>query len=139
MGKQTYAEKLRDPRWQKKRLEVFERDEWTCRGCGECDKTLNVHHRYYLSGIEPWEYEIESLITYCNECHESEFIGGLRKEIVRRCGMVPPSCEWNLQYILLCLCNDYFPLQYRERVLKEADAAFREFGTFKDIVAVPHG
>jgi len=30
----TYKEKLLDPRWQKKRLEVLERDGWACRALG---------------------------------------------------------------------------------------------------------
>lgn len=29
----NYAEKLRDPRWQKLRLQVMERDEWMCEIC----------------------------------------------------------------------------------------------------------
>jgi hypothetical protein len=89
--------------------------------------------------MEPWEYEIESLITYCNECHESEFIGGSRKKLVRLCGMVPPSFECRLQFMLSCLCNDHFPLEYRKRVLQDADAAFREFCEFQDMIAVHHG
>jgi len=26
--KEQYSEKLKDPRWQRKRLAIFERDEW---------------------------------------------------------------------------------------------------------------
>jgi hypothetical protein len=29
-SRKTYSEKLRDPRWQKKRLQIFERDEFMC-------------------------------------------------------------------------------------------------------------
>lgn len=29
----TYSQKLRDPRWQKKRLEILERDSFTCQHC----------------------------------------------------------------------------------------------------------
>ena len=25
----SYSDKLKDPRWQRKRLEIFERDNWT--------------------------------------------------------------------------------------------------------------
>lgn len=66
----TYSEKLRDPRWQKKRLEVMERDEFTCVTCGRKDKTLNVHHWYYRKGNEPWDYPTESLVCLCEDCHE---------------------------------------------------------------------
>src|SRR5262245_31613135 len=68
----AYQQKLLDPRWQKKRLEVFERDEWTCQACHDKEATLHVHHRYYEQGCEPWEYPLDAFITYCAECHELE-------------------------------------------------------------------
>lgn len=73
MKKSNYYEKLKDPRWQKKRLEVFERDNFTCQRCDATNKTLNVHHKVYLPDARnPWEYELEYLITLCQECHEKE-------------------------------------------------------------------
>lgn len=71
-NKKTYSEKLRDPRWQKKRLEILSRDEFTCRNCGDTETTLHVHHKYYERNLEPWEYPEEALITLCEICHESE-------------------------------------------------------------------
>lgn len=68
----TYREKLLDPRWQKKRLEIFDRDDFSCKKCGGKTKTLHVHHLFYQSGKEPWDYENKYLITLCHECHESE-------------------------------------------------------------------
>ena len=68
----TYAEKLKDPRWQKKRLEIFARDKWTCQGCGDTTQTLNVHHRRYSSGLDPWESDDVDLITLCDNCHGEE-------------------------------------------------------------------
>lgn len=65
-----YSEKLKDPRWQKKRLEILQRDEFTCQNCGDKENTLNVHHIAY-SG-EPWEAPNNLLITYCEECHKQE-------------------------------------------------------------------
>ncbi len=35
-----YLEKLKDPRWQKKRLAVMERAGWKCQCCSETKKTL---------------------------------------------------------------------------------------------------
>lgn len=64
-----YAALYRDPRWQKKRLEVMERDDFTCRSCGSKTKTLNVHHAYYEKGKKPWEYPSDVLITWCEDCH----------------------------------------------------------------------
>lgn len=68
----TYSEKLKDPRWQKKRLEILNRDEWECSNCCRTDVTLHVHHEYYVSGREPWDYPAESLTTLCKDCHHGE-------------------------------------------------------------------
>jgi 5-methylcytosine-specific restriction endonuclease McrA len=68
----TYKEKLLDPRWQKKRLSIFERDAFTCRICRSQDKTLHVHHRTYRKDTEPWEYPDNLLITMCLDCHKEE-------------------------------------------------------------------
>ena len=69
----TYSEKLKDPRWQKKRLEIMERDEFYCHNCGNHEMTLHVHHIAYSDG-EPWDIENELLITLCELCHENETI-----------------------------------------------------------------
>lgn len=68
----TYSEKLKDPRWQKKRLEILQRDNWTCCNCGDDSKTLHVHHRIYINGKDPWEYPDHLLVTLCEYCHEGE-------------------------------------------------------------------
>jgi len=68
-AKPTYAEQLQSPKWQKKRLEIFNRDKWTCRLCGDKAKTLHVHHLLYCHGLRPWEYDNDFLITLCHDCH----------------------------------------------------------------------
>lgn len=72
----TYGEKLKYPRWQKKRLEIFDRDNWTCQSCDRVDLTLNIHHLKYLPGAEPWNYDNALLITYCELCHNTEHLIG---------------------------------------------------------------
>src|SRR5262245_53386302 len=67
--KPTYLEMLRDPRWQRKRLEVMQREDFACQDCGATDSTLNVHHTYYEKGKPPWDYPIESLKCLCEPCH----------------------------------------------------------------------
>jgi len=67
-----YSEKLKDPRWQRKRLEIFERDEWTCEICHDSTSTLIVHHRKYMANTEPWDYPDALLITLCENCHDTE-------------------------------------------------------------------
>lgn len=66
----TYFDKLKDPRWQKKRLECLNNAQFTCKSCGATDKTLHVHHRQYLKGSEPWEYEDAQLEVLCESCHK---------------------------------------------------------------------
>jgi hypothetical protein len=67
----NYRELLKDPRWQKKRLEVLQRDEFTCQCCPDNTSTLHVHHAKYFPGM-PWECPNEYLITLCESCHEAE-------------------------------------------------------------------
>lgn len=63
----TYSEKLKSPKWQKKRLEVLNRDDFTCQHCGDTETELHVHHLKY-SG-EPHEATLENLLTLCKDCH----------------------------------------------------------------------
>jgi hypothetical protein len=65
-----YSEQLLDPRWQKMRLHILERDSFTCVSCASGEKTLHVHHTFYEKGKAPWEYPAESLLTLCDDCHK---------------------------------------------------------------------
>lgn len=67
-----YSEKLKDPKWQKCRLLILERDNWECQWCGDEESTLHVHHLIYEQDKEPWEYEDELLVTLCENCHNEE-------------------------------------------------------------------
>ena len=70
--KEFYTEAIKNPLWQKKRLQILSRDNFTCQICGHDDKTLHVHHLYYESGMNPWEYPEDAMITLCEDCHKSE-------------------------------------------------------------------
>lgn len=70
MAKQSYIEKLKDPRWQKKRLECFDHYGWKCELCGETTRQLQVHHKEYIRGWEPWDYDFKQLAILCFACHE---------------------------------------------------------------------
>lgn len=69
-NQRAYFEKLKDPRWQKRRLEILARDNFTCE-CGDTESTLHIHHAYYIKNREPWEYPNWSLQTLCADCHKS--------------------------------------------------------------------
>jgi hypothetical protein len=64
-----YKDQLKSPKWQKKRLEVLSRDEFTCKMCGDKETELQVHHMFYKPKAKPWEYPINSLQTLCSNCH----------------------------------------------------------------------
>lgn len=66
----SYAKKLQNPLWQKKRLEILQRDEFKCLHCGCDDKELHVHHRWYQFGKDIWDYPDTCFETLCFECHE---------------------------------------------------------------------
>lgn len=84
----TYKEKLLDPRWQKKRLEIFQRDHFTCLDCGYMGRTLSVHHGYYPK-CEPWECPDEFLWTLCEVCHEAA--QQTLDTVKQYAGLMPPS------------------------------------------------
>lgn len=67
-----YKEQIKSPKWQKKRLEVMQKDNFTCQLCGNTESMLNVHHLSYHRDRNIWEYEEWELITLCENCHKEE-------------------------------------------------------------------
>lgn len=70
-----YKELLKDGRWQVKKTQIMQRDNFTCRMCGAKaadGTTLNVHHIQYRRGAKPWEYDDNELITLCENCHKTQ-------------------------------------------------------------------
>ena len=67
----AYKDDLKDGRWQKKRLEIMQRDEFKCTHCGDSTKTLNVHHKEYIKGKKPWDYDNSNFLCLCETCHEN--------------------------------------------------------------------
>lgn len=65
---QSYLEQLRDPRWQRKRLQVLDAAGWRCIRCAATQRTLHVHHREYRN-VAVWEYELSELEALCDACH----------------------------------------------------------------------
>jgi hypothetical protein len=67
----TYSEKLKDPRWQRRRLEILSKCDFACENCQTKSEQLHVHHRMYSRGKMPWEYEDWAFNVVCEECHSS--------------------------------------------------------------------
>jgi hypothetical protein len=64
-----YSKLLRHPKWQRRRLEVMQRDGFKCCKCGGDDIELHVHHKRYIKGRKPWDYEMGNFQTLCKRCH----------------------------------------------------------------------
>lgn len=71
----TYSDKLKDPRWQKRRLELLNQANFTCGQCDSKTNTLHVHHGLYRKGVEPWDYEDAVMHVLCEACHEKAEAG----------------------------------------------------------------
>jgi len=82
-----YKQMLKDPRWQKKRLEVFERAGWKCESCGDGTTELHVHHVEYKKGAKPWEYSMNDLQCLCKHCHKKD-----HKKTVTKSTNQPHAC-----------------------------------------------
>lgn len=89
-----YAQKLLDPRWQKMRLQVLERDEFSCTSCGDSEKTLFVHHGYYIFGNEPWDYPLDCFHTVCEDCHRAAEV--VREEMKILVGSLSIDAQYTL-------------------------------------------
>jgi hypothetical protein len=76
----NYSAQYKDPRWQKKRLEILERDRFQCSRCKDKDSTLHVHHIGYIKGKKVWDYRDNQLATLCESCHEEIHIFGAEIE-----------------------------------------------------------
>jgi hypothetical protein len=106
----TYSDKLQNPLWQRKRLEVLQRDNFCCNTCGNTKRTLHVHHKTYIYGKKPWEYELDNFDTLCNICHE--LIERLRKEynVLKKSDVLfikkRVSSKGTLLYYLYCKQHD---------------------------------
>ena len=56
-----------DPRWQRLRLEIMQRDGFACVACGDDRSTLHVHHMEYHGDL--WNTPHGELQTLCESCH----------------------------------------------------------------------
>lgn len=104
MAKTSYSEKLLDPRWQQMRLRVYERDGFACRCCGSADKTLHAHHVHYHHYSEgPWDYDMETIITLCADCHSDQHaeIQASKANVILALAKIG---YWN-SFDLDCLCD----------------------------------
>lgn len=89
MTRVTYAEQLKHPKWQQKRLRVFEAAGFKCVKCGERNLQLHAHHKVYLRGKFPWEYADDLLECLCESCHTEAH--AYRDELDMAIGKLPTA------------------------------------------------
>jgi len=101
-SQEAYRQALRDPRWQRRRLEILERDGWRCMECGDGATTLHVHHRCYVRGHLPWESPDTDLETLCEACHQREHLRNFERlvDALHQIDLIEPE---NLAWTLLQL------------------------------------
>jgi hypothetical protein len=68
-SKTKYSDLLKLPEWQKKRLEILQRDSFRCVRCNNARISLHVHHKFYQKGKSPWDYPDYNFETLCEVCH----------------------------------------------------------------------
>lgn len=59
--------------WQIVSAKIKIRDGFKCQVCGSNDK-LEVHHKFYFPDRKIWDYDSDTLITLCRNCHDAEHI-----------------------------------------------------------------
>lgn len=101
-------DQIKSPQWQKKRLEVLQRDNFQCQICGSTEKTLHVHHLYYKDNLNYWEYPDIAYITLCEDCHNREHkVRDSINQIVRhfnKCGITNTEIYEFLEIVYEYLC-----------------------------------
>lgn len=56
-------------------------------------KGLNVHHKYYVNGLKPWEYDNKALITLCSDCHQKRHEVSVPKYKTLSCKEIECHCK----------------------------------------------
>jgi replicative DNA helicase len=94
MNALEYREKLKDPRWQKVRFAIFNRDNWKCIRCGASERPLHTHHLSYTA-YDPWDEPLENLATLCEDCHSLEHgIDAENGTPIEDLATLPSSAKW---------------------------------------------
>ncbi len=126
----TYAEQLKHPNWQRRRLEILQRAEFRCESCADADTTLHVHHKIYRKGSKAWEYSDSELEALCERCHEAETL--LRRELDEALALLDSSClETLLGYakaLAIAAGNVAQEDEIKVRSAEEAEGLGRGFG-----------
>ena len=67
------------PEYKQWRADVFTRDNFTCKGCGQIGHELQAHHIKSWKHYPELRYEVSNGMTLCKQCHLS-----VRTRLIRR-------------------------------------------------------
>lgn len=56
--------------YKKWRKDIFTRDNWICRDCGDRGGELHAHHIFEFAKYEERRFDVANGITLCRSCHE---------------------------------------------------------------------
>lgn len=74
--------------WLEFREQAFLNLGYHCSRCSRSDEdvVLQVHHKIYIDGRKPWEYNLVDCEVLCRGCHAREH------------GLIRPAYDWNLSH-----------------------------------------
>lgn len=83
----SYREQMNHPLWIKKKSEILQRDNFSCRICGTQLHRLEVHHLCYFPDLLAWEYDSELIVSVCGKHHDQ-----LTYELPKLAGLIAFQC-----------------------------------------------
>lgn len=84
--KKKFRKSYYNTKWYEFSQKVRIRDKHKCLKChrNQNEVILQVHHKKYVFGLEPWEYSLSDCITLCKGCHAKEH------------NLIEPNTGWTL-------------------------------------------
>ncbi len=74
-----WSDQYLHPNWQRMRLFILNRDNFTCINCKDKQKTLHVHHLKYPKNGFIWDVPHWYLVSLCEQCHQQEHLRDIKK------------------------------------------------------------
>ena len=140
MSSQTYWELLKRPEWQKRRLDMLNKFEFHCSVCGDNETSLHVHHKRYVKGRKPWEYEDFELAVLCEGCHSYAHEEDNRlKEMFCYLRLDGPQSNVSAMAFIAGYCRSQLPDELVERDFDLTKTAEYAMGDFWDNVERHNG
>lgn len=97
----NYRQLLHTPQWREFRQHVIDTKGYRCDNCG-CDTDKpQVHHKGYVWGRMPWQYEVDEVRVLCDKCH------GIIHERRDEFRLWFQSLTWKTRQLLLRVLQSY--------------------------------